>query len=388
MPPAMVISDTPDVDDAMVDVVLVIPDDPEGDVAMTGGDVLGCKDDLAVLRSDDAGTPPGLVVPAYSGGAASGSAFDIVEREFIEFEILGNFDVMLVDYANRKSCDGSPAWCKLTGLLCNLGYDFVSDCCWNRLGIAKYEGPDPSKQLIGRRGSIATDILGSVPDTSLRPEEIAIKARWTVEMSNLTSMCLSELREVARVRKQSSGGKKDRLQRWAEASPMVIEHILNNLDKPSLCLLGLSNILESRIGNHSTHAIASTKVARATVGRLLIGGSSTIEALGEMGGKGALLWSGHKRRAGKSLRRVGSGNWQRHQYKCYLCHTARSSTGMPPGGSIHGHLVTRAANGQVAAIYQLGQVQCGTGQDRPIGTTLSYAPLQEPLFGDPEPPGN
>jgi hypothetical protein len=268
---------------------MVIPDVPEVDDSMVDYG-LDSNDDTAALLTGVAGTPPGLVVPATSVEAALGSAFDIVEREFIESEILGNFDAMLVDYANRKSCDGSPAWCKLTGLLSNLGYDFGSEYCWNRLGIAKYEGPDVSKQLIGRRGSIAEDILGSVPDTLLRPEEIAIKARWTVEIAHMTSMCLSELRDVVMIRRQPSRWSKDRLQRWAEASPLVIEHILNNLEKPSLCLLSLSNVLKSRMGNHNPHAIASTIVARALVGRIFRGGSSTIEALGEMDGKGALLW--------------------------------------------------------------------------------------------------
>jgi hypothetical protein len=268
---------------------MVIPDVPEVDVTWIDSGLV-CNDGSADPRSDEVCTPPGLVVPAYSGGAASGSAFDVVEREFIESEILGNFDAMLVDYANRKSCDGSPSWCKLNGLLSNLGYDFGSDYCWNRLGIAKYEGPNVSKQIIGRRGSIAVDILDSIPDALLRPDEIATKARWTVEIADMTAMCLVELREVVMIRKQPSKWSKDRLQRWAEASPRVIEHILSNLEKPSLCLLNLSNVLNSRMGNHDPHTIASTTVARALVGRILMGGSSAIEALGEIQDKDALLW--------------------------------------------------------------------------------------------------
>ena len=127
--------------------VMAFSDGPEMDVPMDDCG-LDSNDDTACPFAGDAGTPPGLEAPVASARAALGSAFEIVARKFIESEILGNFDAMLVDYANRKSCDGSPAWCKLTGLLGNLGYDFGSDYCWNRLGIAKYEGPDISKQLI------------------------------------------------------------------------------------------------------------------------------------------------------------------------------------------------------------------------------------------------
>jgi hypothetical protein len=269
--------------------VPIIPDGPDVDVALIDSG-LGCNDGSADPRSEEVRTPPGLVVPAYSDGAVSGPAFDIVEREFIELEILGNFDAMLVGYANKKSCDGSPAWCKLTGLLSNLGYDFGSDHCWKRLGIAKYEGPNISKQLIGRRGSIAEDILGSIPDTLLRPGEIATKARWTVETAYMTASCLEELPDAVRMRGQSSKLSKDRLQRWAEASPRVIDYILSNLEGSSLCLLNLSNVLKARMGKHSPHTIASTKVARARVGRILMGGSSAIEALGEIQDRDTLLW--------------------------------------------------------------------------------------------------
>jgi hypothetical protein len=86
--------------------VLVISDDPEVDVPMDDSG-LDSNDDTACLLAGDAGTPPGLEAPVASARAALGSAFEIVAREFIESEILGNFDAMLVDNTNRKSCDGS-----------------------------------------------------------------------------------------------------------------------------------------------------------------------------------------------------------------------------------------------------------------------------------------
>jgi hypothetical protein len=76
---------------------------------------------------------------------------------------------------------------------------------------------------------------------------------------------------------------------------MVIEHILGNVEKPAVCLLNLSNILKARIGDHNSHAIAAPAEARALMGRMLNGGDSTIEALAEMGAKGALMWCPEKK---------------------------------------------------------------------------------------------
>ena len=103
--------------------VVVIADDPEEDVTMDSGAPCGIVD-TAYPFAGLAGAPPGLDPPVAPAGAALGSIFDKVAREYIESEILVSYDSMLVDNATKISCDGSTVWCKATETFSLLGFDF------------------------------------------------------------------------------------------------------------------------------------------------------------------------------------------------------------------------------------------------------------------------
>ena len=101
--------------------------------------------------------------------------------------------------------------------------------------------------------------------------------------------CVGELKEVIKTRKQMKIAK-DRLPRWAEAEPMVVEHIMREVAAPSICALNLSNVLKSGTMRAEGHTFAPPLVARELANGLAKGGQDTVDALLELGGQGVVMW--------------------------------------------------------------------------------------------------
>ncbi|CAK0907031.1 unnamed protein product [Prorocentrum cordatum] len=238
--------------------------------------------------------PPGLqptqAVPQGDGqGAAVGSRFETAVRDFIDSEVMLNFDHMSVDaMGDGATASGSPPWVALCRDLRLLGYDLNLDDGWDRLGLCK-EGPAPDKALVLRRAGLLGDLLNSVADGPLTEPERAMKRSWISRATEAHQQCLSELQEVLRVR-QLQRVAEDRLPRWAEAEPVVVEHSVHEAGIPCTCLLNLSRILRARPQTADAHVSPSPEGARVACGQLLQGGGAFLQAMATMAGCGIMLW--------------------------------------------------------------------------------------------------
>ena len=241
-------------------------------------------------------TPPGLQptqdVPEGDGqGAAVGSRFETAIRDFIDSEVMLNFDYMSVDaIGDGSSATGSPAWAALCRDLSLFGYDLHVDDAWDRFGLCKMEGPAPDKALVLRRAGLLGDLLNSVADGPLTEPEREMKRNWISRATEAHQQCLNELKEVLRVRKMQKVAK-DRLPRWAEAEPAVVEHLVHEAGVPCTCLLNLSRIIRARPPTAATHNFPSPEEARDVCGKLLQGGDAFLQTMATMAGRGVMLWA-------------------------------------------------------------------------------------------------
>ena len=152
---------------------------------------------------------------------------------------------MLVDsLKEEEEMEGGAAWLKMVKDLRLLAFDMDNDDGWAMLGVSKLEGPEPDKNTIFKRAGLINDILDTTPDAALEPQEQATRARWVCRVQVVKLQCAGELREVIKTRKQMEI-MKDRLPRWAEAAPTVVEHVMREVGKPSICALNMSNLLRS-----------------------------------------------------------------------------------------------------------------------------------------------
>ena len=211
--------------------------------------------------------PPGLrpVLDAPGGGglgATVGSTYNKATRDFIEAEVLLNFDRMLVDTpAQIDGFQGGAVWRQLQKDLKLLGFNMDEEDGWDLLGLCKYEGPEPDKATIARRAGLLNDLLGTTSDSSLEPSEQAMRAKWICRVGDAKAQCTDELKEVQTARQQAKTSK-DRLPRWAEADAAVVEHVLEEVDGESICMLNLSNVLRSHDPHVDGHHVAAPPLAR------------------------------------------------------------------------------------------------------------------------------
>ena len=240
-------------------------------------------------------SPPGLLLgqEAPRGdeqGATVGSNYDKATREFIEREILHQFDYMAVDTpVVEEHADASRLWGQILKDLQLLGFHMDAKNGLDKFGLYKFEGPEPDKTTILRRAGLLNDLLGAISDSTLEPAEQAHRAQWLCEVADEQNQCLTELRDVQRERKKMLMAK-DRLPRWAEAEAGVLEHIMREVDTESVCMLNLSNVLRSRDPLLPGHHVAKPPEARDIVGKLLQGGQSMETTLRSLSGRGLVLW--------------------------------------------------------------------------------------------------
>ena len=97
---------------------------------------------------------------------------------------------------------------------------------------------------------------------------------------------------------------KDRLPRWAEATTAVIEYIMGEVHRKSVCMLNMSNLLRSSAPRSDKHEFAPIALARDYIGRLIKGGQETVDALEEMGDKGVVMWCPDSK---DDIGRIGAG---------------------------------------------------------------------------------
>jgi len=217
-----------------------------------------------------------------------GLNFQRATRQYIETEILLVNDRMVVDIPGEE-VEGGQAWQELVKTLRVLGFDLSKKDGWELLGLPKFDGPDPDKATVLRRAGLVDDLLDKANDTVLEPEEQAKRAEWVCRVAKAKSQCVEELREVRRLRGQMKVAK-DRLPRWAEAPRDVVEHIMKEIGWPSVCALGLSNVLKSEKPQAEMHQFCGPAMAREVAGRMCKGGQDTVDALREVEGRGLVLW--------------------------------------------------------------------------------------------------
>ena len=82
---------------------------------------------------------------------------------------------------------------------------------------------------------------------------------------------------------------KDRLPKWAEADAKVVGHLMHEVAAPSICMLGLSNLLRADpllpgVLKVAGHKMASIQESREFLNQLLKGGQCTGAAAQTGGG--------------------------------------------------------------------------------------------------------
>ena len=185
-----------------------------------------------------------------------GPQTQIDDRDYMKMQMTGHSDRMVVD-APEETDDTKDAthWNKLVKWTSGMGFYPDSEDLWNVLGLKRMEGPENDKVTINKRANIINDKLASISDAKLEPEERAEKAMWISKVAEAQEHCLGELKTIQMERKKLKLPK-DRLPRWAEATTAVIEYIMGEVHRKSVCMLNMSNLLRSSAPRSDKHEFA------------------------------------------------------------------------------------------------------------------------------------
>ena len=130
-------------------------------------------------------------VPLYTAPPGLLSIPDRMMQEFVEAEVIQHLDTIRANLSASPSDNAAEVrypttWVQLKVLLSKLAYDVETEDPWRRLGLARFEGPDPTAAIIAARLRATTLLCG-----------LAAKAGWTLEDQQTAEAASSKFKEAA-----------------------------------------------------------------------------------------------------------------------------------------------------------------------------------------------
>ena len=190
------------------------------DVSMEGSGMTKPVADLFLAAAPVVFPPPGLAPPAAA--AASGSTVAVVTptvrlpgellREFVEREVLQHLDLvragqLIVPAPAQLIVDYPTDWPALQRIFERLAYDVDTQDPWRRLGLAMYEGPDPTPEMLAARARTAR-LLGSLATPATwAADDLNRVAHFIESLDCAVRHCQDELPAIQKARRKLKVGR-------------------------------------------------------------------------------------------------------------------------------------------------------------------------------------
>ena len=227
-------------------------------------------------------TAPGhLLLPEVSAQQLVSFSADLL-RELVEDEILTHFPLVQARAARPASKESLEYPSDFSGVLRQLdrlAYDFKADSPWATLGLAMFDGPEPSADLLTSRARTARLLCSIVRedwddgDKTARDETITC-------VNNALDHCLGELQYVLKERRKVNPS---RLPLWKELGSVALSFIRETVGPEVQLLTQWSNLLRD-----SSVPPNCVDMARLHSDRLERGDTKVLETLA---GRDVLAWA-------------------------------------------------------------------------------------------------
>ncbi|CAK0840654.1 unnamed protein product, partial [Prorocentrum cordatum] len=164
---------------------------------------------------DEAAVAPGAAVAAAPAAppAAPPAMLDTqLVSDFAEQEILQHFALVQAVHNAEPTQRGVPvtlprSWQDMQGLLRKLAYDPGTADPWRRLGMAMYEGPEPTASSIAARAWSAQLLLGLAQHAGWPASDMQNVNEFVLAVNAAEARCLEELGPLLRERRKLKASK-------------------------------------------------------------------------------------------------------------------------------------------------------------------------------------
>ena len=177
---------------------------------------------------------------------------DDLVRDFVEAEVLHHFQLV----AAARGDPQQPAvevkypvdWASLASILSKLGYDLDTDDYWQRLGLARLEGEEPTELIIENRHKAAVQLC-SLTSPHWTQQDLALVRQFALKLGESLQQCVASLKDALALRRRIKAPK---LPLHKELGEAAFQLVAQQVPSQAKMMTQWSDVLLTRLQDRST----------------------------------------------------------------------------------------------------------------------------------------